>query len=202
MGSEEYLLNKVNDVHMEGNHRGIQENYEELKDRYFNPKLYRLINGYCNNCRACRENKYDRKPINKKFHYTATPDGPNEMVHIDIFQIQRTYFLTTIDKFSKLGTAHKLTDKNKVTVKAKIQEREIDRENRKRKEVKIDLKGNNVYIKNPTGFEPQARHKNEIRKVFLRRFPLSGFVPKTLRVNKNCHQKFLKNLSFGGEFKL
>ena len=30
-----------------------------------------------------------------------------------------------------------------------------------------------------------------IRKVFLRRFPLSRFLAKTLRVNKNCYEKFL-----------
>ena len=39
---------------------------------------------------------------------------------------------------------------------------------------------------------PQARHQNEIRKVFLRRFPLNRFLAKTLRLNKNCHEKFLK----------
>ena len=37
------------------------------------------------------------------------------------------------------------------------------------------------------GFEPQARHENKIWKAFLRRFPLSRFLPKTLRVNKSCH---------------
>ena len=41
-------------------------------------------------------------------------------------------------------------------------------------------------------FKSQARHQNEIRIVFLRRFPLSRFLAKTLRVNKNCHEKFLK----------
>ena len=39
------------------------------------------------------------------------------------------------------------------------------------------------------GFEPQARHRNKIQKVFLRQFPLSRFLAKTLRVNKNCHEK-------------
>ena len=32
------------------------------------------------------------------------------------------------------------------------------------------------------GFEPQARHQNKIRKVFLRLFPLSRFLAKTLMV--------------------
>ena len=42
------------------------------------------------------------------------------------------------------------------------------------------------------GFELQARHQNKIQKVFLWRFPLSRFLAKTLRVNKNCHEKLLK----------
>ena len=43
------------------------------------------------------------------------------------------------------------------------------------------------------GFESQARHQNKIRKVFLRRFPLSRFVAKTLRVNnKPAMKKVLK----------
>ena len=40
-----------------------------------------------------------------------------------------------------------------------------------------------LWIKKP-GFEPQARHQNEIHKLVLRQFPLSIFLAKTLRVNK------------------
>ena len=47
----------------------------------------------------------------------------------------------------------------------------------------------------------QARHQNEIRKVFLRRFPLSRFLAKSLRVNKIAMKSF-SNLSFGIDFKL
>ena len=51
------------------------------------------------------------------------------------------------------------------------------------------------------GFESQARHQNEIRKEFLRRFPLSRFLAKTLRVNKIAMKSFSKNLSLGFDFK-
>ena len=51
-------------------------------------------------------------------------------------------------------------------------------------------------------FESQARHQNEIRKVFLWRFPFSRFLAKTLRVNKIAMKSFSKNLSFGVDFKL
>ena len=50
------------------------------------------------------------------------------------------------------------------------------------------------------GFELQVRHQNKMRKVFLWRFPLNRFLAKTLRVNKNCYEKLLKNLSFGIDF--
>ena len=39
------------------------------------------------------------------------------------------------------------------------------------------------FLDEELGFECQARHQNEIRKVFLRPFPLSRFLAKTLRVN-------------------
>ena len=51
------------------------------------------------------------------------------------------------------------------------------------------------------GFESQERQQNEIRKVFLRRFALSRFLAKTLRVNKIAMKSFSKNLSFGVDFK-
>ena len=40
--------------------------------------------------------------------------------------------------------------------------------------------------------ELQAPHQNEIQNVFLRRFLLNRFLAKTLRLNKNFHEKFLK----------
>ena len=121
--SEELLLNIIEDIHIKGNHRGIAENYNQLKDLYYFPNVSKYINKVLNNCRTCIENKYDRKPIKKQFNLTVTPDNPNDIVHLDIFQIQKTAFLTTIDKFTKMATAHKLSDKNMCTVKVKIEER-------------------------------------------------------------------------------
>ena len=44
-------------------------------------------------------------------------------------------------------------------------------------------------------FASQARHQNEIRKIFLRRFPLSRLLAKTLRVNKIAMKSFSKKKS-------
>ena len=54
-------------------------------------------------------------------------------------------------------------------------------------------------------FVSQVRHKNEIlkKKIFLRRFPLSRFLVKTLRAKKKLPLKsFHKNLLFGIDVKL
>ena len=42
------------------------------------------------------------------------------------------------------------------------------------------------------GFEVQTRHQNKIQKVFLRRFPLSRFLARTLRANKSAMKSFSK----------
>ena len=52
------------------------------------------------------------------------------------------------------------------------------------------------------GLEPQARAQIKILKVFLRRFHLSIFLAKTLRVNKIVMKSFSNNLSFAVDFKL
>ena len=57
-------------------------------------------------------------------------------------------------------------------------------------------------LKEKPEFEPQARHQNKIRKLFIRRFPPSRFLAKTLRVNKIAMNSFLKNLSFGVDCKM
>ena len=41
----------------------------------------------------------------------------------------------------------------------------------------------------------QARHQHKIQKVFLRLFPLSRFLVKTLRVNKIAMKSFSRYLS-------
>ena len=51
--------------------------------------------------------------------------------------------------------------------------------------------------------QASKRNMKKKRKIFLRRFPLSRFLAKSLRLkNKPAMKKFLKNLSFGVDIKL
>lgn len=121
--NEEEVYEIMDSVHKNTNHRGILENFEEIKHSYFYPNLIKYINKFINACRICSENKYDRKPFEKCFNHTVTPNKPNMIVHMDIFQVHRTNFLTTIDRFTKMGSVHRISDKNMCTVKIKLEER-------------------------------------------------------------------------------
>lgn len=121
--TEEELYQIIDNKHKDTNHRGVLENFEEIRYSYFFPNLIKYINKFINGCEICNENKYDRKPFQKTFNHTVTPDRPNMIVHMDIFQVHRISFLTTIDRFTKMGSVHKLSDKNMCTIKLKLEER-------------------------------------------------------------------------------
>ncbi|CAD7087829.1 unnamed protein product [Hermetia illucens] len=99
--TEEQCFEKISEIHGKSNHRGILENYEEIKNKFYYQGIIKVITKYINNCGACNLAKYDRKPVKPEFQLSQTPKNINEIVHIGIFQIGKKQFFTTIDTFSK-----------------------------------------------------------------------------------------------------
>lgn len=54
-------------------HSGIQETYNQLKNKIYFPKLLELVQMVINQCDFCKEIKFDRNPIKNKFSKTETP---------------------------------------------------------------------------------------------------------------------------------
>lgn len=68
--------------------------------------------------------KFDRRPIKTKLCVTETPIQSNEIIHVDIwFLNKQTTFLTCIDKLSKHVSVHYISDKNSLTIVEKLRER-------------------------------------------------------------------------------
>lgn len=103
---ENELLELIKREHLRNNHRGINENFAQLKFSIYNPKLKERIVQFINNCEICNKEKYVRKPPKIPYKITETPATPAEIVHIDVFYtLEKKMFLTFIDKFTKYAQA-------------------------------------------------------------------------------------------------
>lgn len=84
-------------------HRGIQENLEVMKRKYFFPKMKVKIKNFIDLCTACKTAKYDRKPYKITLAEVPIPKKPFEIIHVDIFIASPNIFLSAVDKFSRYG---------------------------------------------------------------------------------------------------
>lgn len=117
-------LEIITSNHLENNHRGISEMYNELKATYFYPNLQMQIQKFVNNCDVCKLAKHDRNPIKIPFQVTETAKHFNDIMHLDIWFPQRNVmYLTTIDKLSKYATVHLLEDRNWLSILNAIKQR-------------------------------------------------------------------------------
>jgi transposase InsO family protein len=101
-------------------HRGINDNYEYLKKRFYWPNMKRDVNTYINQCEVCGVTKYDRNPIKVKYKETPTPDKPFVEVQADVFFWDRTPVLTIVDRFAKRLSSFKLRAHNAKEVVRKL----------------------------------------------------------------------------------
>jgi hypothetical protein len=101
-------------------HRGINENYSQIRKRYYWPSMLNDVTRYVNNCNTCQQIKYERKPIRLEYKETPTPCKPFDRLQIDTFHYDGTKILTIIDTFSKRLTAYTLKTLNQNEIKRKL----------------------------------------------------------------------------------
>lgn len=99
---EEAQLKIVTETH-ERAHRGIDENRNQILREYYFPGLTAKIREYVKTCDVCNVSKYDRKPLFVEIDQLPLAGSPYEIIHLDIFQIEKKYFLSSLDRFSKHG---------------------------------------------------------------------------------------------------
>lgn len=97
-------------------HRGIGEMTRSLKKLYYWPNLDRQVQEFVNNCEICNRSKIDRHPQKEPIALTPTPNKPFELLHLDLFSVEKQLVLTIVDSFSKYGQAYPITDKNYQTI--------------------------------------------------------------------------------------
>lgn len=119
--TEEELYKQISKYHTEESlHSGIVETWHQLKTKIYFPKLFEHIRKIVNNCQRCMLIKYERKPIKPKFQISETPNGRNEVLHLDLFHINRRIYLTLIDKFTKKAYIYEVPNLNFICKREKL----------------------------------------------------------------------------------
>ena len=118
---EDDQWNAIRDTHQRA-HRGADENILQLFRKYYFPKLSWKTKDFATNCQVCHENKYDRQPIKFPIQDTPVPKVPFEIAHIDIMFLEKLYFLTFIDRFSKFAQVKTIPSRAAVDLTPAIKE--------------------------------------------------------------------------------
>lgn len=97
-------------------HRGINENYKQIRKNYYWPAMHKDVTEFVNKCEICLKTKYERNPIKTKFKVTPTPTKPFEKLQIDTFTYNNIKILTIVDSFSKRLSAYTLKSANSIEI--------------------------------------------------------------------------------------
>lgn len=104
--------------HHEGKtcHRGVKETMVRIRRNYFWENMQNTVAAVLNACEPCKLMKYQRKPIKPTLQLTCTQDAPFQELFIDLFSIEKKYYLTIVDAFSKLGQAIEIASRQTAEV--------------------------------------------------------------------------------------
>lgn len=101
-------------------HRNARENREQILEKFYFPAMSKHIREYIANCETCKLNKYDRHPSVPYMQATPIPSYPCEILHIDIFEIERFKYLSCIDKFTKFAKLFPIKNKSSTHLRTKL----------------------------------------------------------------------------------
>lgn len=114
ISDKEEQLNLIKECHLQDNrHAGIECVYKQLKEKYYWENMRKHIKRFILKCEPCKKEKYNRHPHRTLSLETETPHEPMDIWHIDFMSLERQWYLTAIDKFSKYAIV-KPTEKSKV----------------------------------------------------------------------------------------
>lgn len=82
-------------------HRNFRENYAQIKEKYFFPKMRERIKTNAVNCEICKKQKYDTHPRKQVLNETPIPNSVGQYLQMDIFHAGKKLYYSTIDRFSK-----------------------------------------------------------------------------------------------------
>lgn len=112
-------LQIIKEIHNRA-HRNALNNYSEIKNLYYWPKMKTDFVKFVRVCEICNTQKYERKPVHQLIGMTPTPTKMGESISMDLFYIDNQQYVTSIDRYSKYLKVHPI--ESKVNFHIKLEE--------------------------------------------------------------------------------
>lgn len=101
-------------------HRNPRENTQQILERFYFPRMAALVRMHSASCDTCKLQKYDRHPCRPKFQPTPIPSYPCEILHVDIFELEKEKFISCLDKFSKFAKLFHIRNRSAIHLREKM----------------------------------------------------------------------------------
>lgn len=82
-------------------HRSHEENKLQILKKYYWPKMAAIIKNEVTKCNTCQVAKYTRHPDKPEYQIVPIPTHSAQILQMDLFTIEREWFITLIDTFTK-----------------------------------------------------------------------------------------------------
>jgi len=92
-------------------HRNYKENYKQIFEQYYWPKMISHFKEYIRHCEVCNKAKYNRHPQKIQIGEAPIPNKEGEYLNIDIFYAQSLKFITCVDAYSKFLVVKHIEEK-------------------------------------------------------------------------------------------
>ena len=89
-------------------HRSYDENKKQILEKYYWPKMEAFIKQKVLKCKTCQISKYTRKPDKPELQKVPIPTRAAQIFQMDLFTIEREWFITLIDCFTKFAMVNSI----------------------------------------------------------------------------------------------
>jgi transposase InsO family protein len=97
-------------------HRNWKENKSQILKKYYFPRMTALTKETAQTCNTCQIAKYTRHPDKPNLQEVPIPTYPSQIVQMDLFTIEKKWFITYIDCFTKYAMVEPIKNRSRIDI--------------------------------------------------------------------------------------